>query len=124
MDYFSYLCNIHQNIKIMRIKNYFKMNMKMKEEIVNPLSIKEALESSKKGKKMLFKSLEHSMPYLVGGSLLPVTPEERELEHKCNLHPNDRIVMVGDIQNPQSVKFLPYALYRLSILNKQGGHSM
>ena len=47
MDYFSYLCNIHQNIKIMRIKNHFKMNMTMKENIVNPLSIEEALELSK-----------------------------------------------------------------------------
>lgn len=31
------------------------------------------------------------MGYLVGGSRLPSTPGERELEHKCNPHPNDWI---------------------------------
>ena len=31
------------------------------------------------------------MVYLVGGSRLPSTPGERELEHKCNPHPNDWI---------------------------------
>lgn len=29
--------------------------------------------------------------YLVGGSRLPSTSGERELEHKCNPHPNDWI---------------------------------
>ena len=29
--------------------------------------------------------------YLVGGSRLPLTSGERELEHKCNPHPNDWI---------------------------------
>ena len=31
------------------------------------------------------------MGYLVGGSRLPSTHGERELEHKCNPHPNDWI---------------------------------
>lgn len=31
------------------------------------------------------------MMYLVGGSRLPSTPGERELEHKCNPHSNDWI---------------------------------
>lgn len=31
------------------------------------------------------------MMYLVGGSRLPSTPGERELEHKYNPHPNDWI---------------------------------
>lgn len=31
------------------------------------------------------------MGYLVGGSRLPSTPGERELEHKCNPHHNDWI---------------------------------
>ena len=31
------------------------------------------------------------MMYLVGGSRLPSTHGERELEHKCNPHPNDWI---------------------------------
>lgn len=34
---------------------------------------------------------ENQMGYLVGGSRLPSTPRERELEHKCNPHPNDWI---------------------------------
>ena len=34
---------------------------------------------------------ENQMGYLVGGSRLPSTPGERELEHKCNPHPNDWI---------------------------------
>ena len=34
---------------------------------------------------------ENQMMYLVGGSRLPATPGERELEHKCNPHPNDWI---------------------------------
>lgn len=34
---------------------------------------------------------ENQMTYLVGGSRLPSTPGERELEHKCNPHPNDWI---------------------------------
>ena len=34
---------------------------------------------------------ENQMMYLVGGSRLPSTPGERELEHKCNPHPNDWI---------------------------------
>lgn len=38
-----------------------------------------------------FKPYENQMGYLVGGSRLPSTPEERELEHKCNPHPNDWI---------------------------------
>ena len=32
---------------------------------------------------------ENQMGYLVGGSRLPSTPGERELEYKCNPHPND-----------------------------------
>lgn len=64
---------------------------------------------------------ENRMGYMVGGSLLPFTREEMELEHKCNPNPNDRIVMIGDIQNPQSVRFLPYALARLVTQKKQGG---
>ena len=58
---------------------------------------------------------ENQMGYLVGGSRLPFTPEEMELEHKCNPYPNDRIVKVGDI-------FMPYALARLVMIQKQGGH--
>lgn len=34
---------------------------------------------------------ENQMMYLVGGSRLPSTPGERELESKCNPHPNDWI---------------------------------
>ena len=34
---------------------------------------------------------ENQIGYLVGGSRLPSTPGERELEHKCNPHPNDWI---------------------------------
>ena len=34
---------------------------------------------------------ENQMMYLVGDSMLPSTPGERELEHKCNPHPNDWI---------------------------------
>ena len=34
---------------------------------------------------------ENQMMYLVGCSRLPSTPGERELEHKCNPHPNDWI---------------------------------
>ena len=64
---------------------------------------------------------ENRMGYMVGGSILPFTREEMELEHKCNPNPNDRIVMIGDIQNPQSVRFVPYALARLVTQKKQGG---
>lgn len=39
-----------------------------------------------------FEVYERQMPYLVGGSRLPSTPQERKLEHKCNPHhPNDWI---------------------------------
>ena len=58
---------------------------------------------------------ENQMGYLVGGSRLPSTPGEMELEHKCNPYPNDRIVKVGDT-------FMPYALARLVMIQKQGGH--
>ena len=34
---------------------------------------------------------ENQIMYLVGGSRLPSTPGERDLEHKCNPHPNDWI---------------------------------
>ncbi len=64
---------------------------------------------------------ENRMGYMVGGSILPFTREEMELEHKCNPNTNDRIVMIGDIQNPQSVRFVPYALARLVTQKKQGG---
>jgi len=40
---------------------------------------------------------EKDMPYLVGGSLKPVTPRERELEHKCNPRPNDYMVGIFGI---------------------------
>ena len=36
-----------------------------------------------------FNLYEKSMPYLVGGSVKPSIEGERELEHKCNPHPND-----------------------------------
>ena len=36
-------------------------------------------------------SYENQMMYLVGDSRLPSTPGERELEHKCNPHPNEWI---------------------------------
>lgn len=36
------------------------------------------------------------MMYLVGGSRLPSTPGELELEHKCNPHPNDWIDCIYD----------------------------
>ena len=36
-----------------------------------------------------FNLYEKGMPYLVGGSIKPSTEGERELEHKCNPHPND-----------------------------------
>ena len=40
---------------------------------------------------------ENQMMYLVGASRLPSTPGERELEHKCNPHPNDWIDCIYDI---------------------------
>lgn len=49
---------------------------------------------------------ENQMGYLVGGSRLPSTPEERELEHKCNPHPNDWI----DGIYPYSFNKLPFAV--------------
>ena len=49
---------------------------------------------------------ENQMGYLVGGSRLPATPEERELEHKCNPHPNDWI----DGIYPYSFDKLPFAV--------------
>nr|DAJ93708.1 MAG TPA: hypothetical protein [Bacteriophage sp.] len=55
---------------------------------------------------------ENQMGYLVGGSRLPSTPGERELEHKCNPYPNDRIVKVGDT-------FMPYALARLVMIRNK-----
>lgn len=39
---------------------------------------------------------ENQIGYLVGGSRLPSTPGERELEHKCNPHPNDWIDGIYD----------------------------
>ena len=39
---------------------------------------------------------ENQMMYLVGGSRLPSTSVERELEHKCNPHPNDWIDCIYD----------------------------
>lgn len=39
---------------------------------------------------------ENQIGYLVGGSRLPSTPGERELEHKCNQHPNDWIDSIYD----------------------------
>ena len=39
---------------------------------------------------------ENQIVYLVGGSRLPSTPGERELEHKCNPHPNDWIDGIYD----------------------------
>lgn len=47
---------------------------------------------------------ENQMGYLVGGSRLPSTPEERELEHKCNPHPNDWIDGIYDFNK------LPFAV--------------
>ena len=59
---------------------------------------------------------ENQMMYLVGGSRLPSTPGERELEHKCNPHPNDwidgiylyrnrsQMTMKEKISNPLSVE--------------------
>ena len=49
---------------------------------------------------------ENQMGYLVGGSRLPSTPEERELEHKCNPHTNDWI----DGIYPYSFDKLPFAV--------------
>ena len=47
---------------------------------------------------------ENQMMYLVGGSRLPSTPGERELEHKCNPHPNDWIDGIYDFNKlPLSV---------------------
>lgn len=63
-----------------------------------------------------FKPYENQMEYLVGGSRLPATPGERELEHKCNPHPNDwidgiyyyrgrsQMTMNEKISNPLSVE--------------------
>lgn len=93
----------------------------MKEKIANPLSVEEALELSEKMRKIInqsfnsnikrtYEPIENPMGYMVGGSRLPSTPEEIELEHKCNPYPNDRIVMVGDINKPESIRFIPYAL--------------
>ena len=39
---------------------------------------------------------ENQMMYLVGCSRLPSTSGERELEHKCNPHPNDWIDCIYD----------------------------
>lgn len=47
---------------------------------------------------------ENRMGYMVGGSILPSTPGERELEHKCNPHPND---WIDDIY---SFNKLPFAV--------------
>ena len=47
---------------------------------------------------------ENQMMYLVGGSRLPSTPGERELEHKCNPHPNDWIDGIYDFNK------LPFAV--------------
>lgn len=47
---------------------------------------------------------ENQMMYLVGGSRLPSTPGERELEHKCNPHPNDWIDCIYDFSK------LPFAV--------------
>lgn len=47
---------------------------------------------------------ENQMMYLVGGSRLSSTPGERELEHKCNPHPND---WIDDIY---SFNKLPFAV--------------
>ena len=78
--------------------------MTMKEKVANPLSVKEALELSEEIRKSIiqasnsnvaYKCYENQMGYLVGGSRLPSTPGEMELEHKCNPYPNDRIVKVG-----------------------------
>lgn len=44
------------------------------------------------------------MGYLVGGSRLPSTPGERELEYKCNPHPNDWIDGIYDFSK------LPFAV--------------
>lgn len=46
------------------------------------------------------------MGYMVGGSRLPATPEEHELEHKCNPHPNDWI----DCIYPYSFDILPFSV--------------
>lgn len=45
---------------------------------------------------------ENQMMYLVGGSRLPSTPGERELEHKCNPHPND---WIDDIYSSNKLPF-------------------
>lgn len=47
---------------------------------------------------------ENQMMYLVGGSRLPSTPGERELEHKCNPHPNDWIDGISSLNK------LPFAV--------------
>lgn len=47
---------------------------------------------------------ENQMMYLVGGSRLPSTPGERELEHKCNPHTNDWIDGIHSFNN------LPFAV--------------
>ena len=108
----------------MKIPFKDRSQMTMKEKIANPLSVKEALELSEEIQKSIiqafnsnvaYKCYENQMGYLVGGSRLPSTPEEMELEHKCNPYPNDRIVKVGDT-------FMPYALARLVMIQKQGGH--
>lgn len=84
----------------MKIPFKDRSQMTMKEKIANPLSVKEALELSEEIQKSIiqafnsnvaYKCYENQMGYLVGGSRLPSTPEERELEHKCNPHPNDWI---------------------------------
>ena len=53
-----------------------------------------------------FKPYENQMGYMVGGSRLPATPEEHELEHKCNPHPNDWI----DCIYPYSFDILPFSV--------------
>lgn len=47
---------------------------------------------------------ENQIGYLVGGSRLPSTSGERELEHKCNPHPNDWIDFIYDFNK------LPFAV--------------
>lgn len=56
---------------------------------------------------------ENQMMYLVGGSILPFTREEMELEHKCNPHPNDWIDCIYDFSK------LPFAVIMQKVLVTQ-----
>ena len=64
---------------------------------------------------------ENQMMYLVGGSRLPSTPGERELEHKCNPHPNDWIDGIYDFNKlPFSVIMQKYLVTQAEEERRKG----